>query len=208
MSTIPRTHFEQVFKITVILKASTWAQFSQQCHNRYISPYFTFQSSETVRTVWPPGTEELLWPSRALAGYVTLGIHLIETIGQIVLRGLQWEWEKLLQNAAYMLQTLRNPCRVLCCKLGLWPLTVTRPSCGQWAFCDWVSQDRCSFRNSRKVGLGPRRLLKGPIHSFHPAAFLASSHSLSLSHRGPNGSTNLWSVVSPPPEPIPGRKES
>lgn len=59
----------------------------------------------------------------------------------------------------------------------------------------------------RETRFGPQKAAQR-THSltFHPAAFLASSHS--LSYRGPVGSANLWSALSPPPEPIPGRKES
>ena len=162
MSTTPRALFMQVFKITVSLKAPSHAGFSWQSHNRSISPHFSL--------VWPSGEDSVVTSNRR-AALAFQSPHwpwvstLSKKMGQIILRGMQWESEKLCkQGAAYMLRVLNKKCRALGCTLGLQPLTIAKLF-GQWVFFNWVSQDRCSFRNSRKLRLGPRGQLKGPIHS-------------------------------------------
>lgn len=97
-----------------------------------------------------------------------------------------------------MLQVLIN-CTVLGHMPGLWPLIATRLH-GQWAFCSSVSQDRCSFRSSGKLGLGPRGWLKRPIHSHS-----TQQHSWPLETASVTGSANLrkrmpWHQALPPPQ--------
>lgn len=67
-----------------------------------------------------------------------------------------------------------------------------------------LSQDRCPFRSSGKLGLGPRGPLKGPVHSFLPAAFQPCH---SLSPGGPAGPCQSVEAC-PSRVPIAGRKES
>lgn len=67
-------------------------------------------------------------------------------------------------------------------KAALWSMGLLR-----------LSQDRCPFRSSGKLGLGPRGPLKGPIHSHSSQRHSRPCHSLSPG--GPAGPANLWRRV-------------
>lgn len=99
-----------------------------------------------------------------------------------------------------MSQALNQKCRGLGPNAGP-TATESQGHTGQWAFFDGNEPGQMFIQELRKTGFGPQRVAQR-IHSltFHPAAFLASSHS--LRHQGPAGSA-ICAGECPTPHPVP-----
>lgn len=139
-----------------------------------------------MRAAWSPGMEEL-WPSRALiTGCLTADLPHPNSAAD---NPQKMETSKAVQarsclHAAGPKQEMHSAGPVASDghKAALWSMGLLR-----------LSQDRCPFRSSGKLGLGPRGPLKGPIHSHSSQQHSRPCHSLSPGV--PAGPANLWRRV-------------